>query len=475
MTLRFDRDRTRTFSHFLWQRFMDDKCFETAGALSYTTLVSLVPLMVAGLAMFSVFPVFAGARDTLLDFVFRNFVPAAGEHVKEALQDFAKNASGLTGISILVMLFSAISMMVSIEDRLNRIWRVQRHRSWTSRLLLYWAALTLGPILVVGGLAASSYITALPLLQDTVAQSAPLAQPPGQLAPTNQLASAASQAQPDQPAQVEQLTPPEQLAKTDQPEHHEQSGKGVSALRVVPFAVTFITLWLMYAVIPNRRVSRRDAAIGAIIGAVLFEIARSGFRLFVHSGHTYQQIYGKALAAIPIFLVWIYLSWVIVILCASIAASISAYEYQPPTKTLPKGAEFLGLLVLLRYFVEAQREGRCVDPDVVRSREPYLSNVTIAAYLDDLKHAELIQRNEAGGWLLTRSLDSTDLLHVYKHSGYRLPLDPVQSTVALGITLPSELMVLLTNMSETLSASLGTPLDRAYPASSPVVAKESVS
>ncbi|PTI39227.1 hypothetical protein BU120_13600, partial [Staphylococcus xylosus] len=167
MTQRFDRDRAATFSRFLWQRFVDDKCFETAGALSYTTLVSLVPLMVAGLAMFSVFPVFAGARDTLLDFVFRNFVPAAGHHVQDALQEFSSNASQLTGSSILVMLFSAISMMVSIEDRLNRIWRVHQPRGWGSRLLLYWAALTLGPILVVGGLAASSYITALPLLHGT--------------------------------------------------------------------------------------------------------------------------------------------------------------------------------------------------------------------------------------------------------------------------------------------------------------------
>src|SRR6185437_14406219 len=187
MALRYDRDRTSSFSRFLWQRFVDDKCFETAGALSYTTLVSLVPLMVAALAMFSVFPVFSGARDTLLNFVFRSFVPAAGHHVQEALQLFASNASGLTGISILVMLFSAISMMVSIEDRMNRIWRVQRPRGWVSRLLLYWAA--------------------LPLLQGTAVQL----------------------------------------------------GLGGRLLRVLPFVVTFVTLWLLYVVVPNRRVSRRDA------------------------------------------------------------------------------------------------------------------------------------------------------------------------------------------------------------------------
>ena len=81
----FNRDRTLSFARFIWQRFVDDKCFETAGALSYTTLVSLVPLMVAVLAMFSVFPAFAGARDALLSFVFNNFVPAAGERLQRAL------------------------------------------------------------------------------------------------------------------------------------------------------------------------------------------------------------------------------------------------------------------------------------------------------------------------------------------------------------------------------------------------------
>lgn len=415
MNPRFDRDRTATFSRFLWQRFLDDKCFETAGALSYTTLVSLVPLMVAGLAMFSVFPVFAGARDTLLDFVFRNFVPAAGHHVQDALQEFASNASQLTGISILVMLFSAISMMVSIEDRLNRIWRVHQSRGWGSRLLLYWAALTLGPILVVGGLAASSYITALPMLHGTASQF----------------------------------------------------GLGGLVLRVLPFVVTLVTLWLLYAVVPNCRVSGRDAAVGALLGAVLFEIARWGFRLFVHGAHTYQQIYGKALAAIPIFLLWIYLSWIIVILGASIAASISSFEYRPAAKALPEDAEFLGLLVVLRHFVTGQREGTAVDPASVQLAEPSLHSAAIAACFDALQRADLIQRSESGGWLLARSLDNTDLLRVYVHSGYRLPLEPVKDVATLDVELPAELLVMLDEMAQVLASTLGTRLDQAYPVSTP--------
>jgi membrane protein len=408
--LRFDRDRIRTFSRFLWQRFIDDKCFETAGALSYTTLVSLVPLMVAVFAMFSAFPVFAEARNTLVDFMFRNFVPAAGEKVQETLLAFANHASQLTGISILVMLFSALSMMISIEDRLNRIWRVHQPRRWSSRLLLYWAALTLGPILVVGGIAASSYVTAMPLLHGAYDFGLSI---------------------------------------------------GQRLLGLLPFVVTFITLWLMYAVIPNIRVSRSDAAIGALLGAVLFEIARWGFTVFVRNAQTYQQIYG-VLAAIPIFLLWIYLSWVIVILAGSIAASLSAYEYHVPAATLPESAEFLGLLVVLGYFIEAQRGGRSVDQAEVRLSAPYLRSTLIAAYFEDLQRADMIQRSE-GGWLLSRCLDSTDLLRLYNHTHYRLPLHPAEEAQALGIALPPLLLELLGRMGQALESTLGTRLDRIYP------------
>lgn len=410
MAIRFNRERTLNFSRFIWQRFVDDKCFETAGALSYTTLVSLVPLMVAVFAMFSVFPVFQPARDTLIGFVFSNFVPAAGEAVRNTMLGFAANASKLTGISILVMLFSAVSMMISIEDRLDRIWRVQQPRGWGSRLLLYWAALTLGPILVVGGIAVSSYVTALPLLRGA---------------------------------------------------YDIGTSIGERLVVILPFVVTFVTLWLMYSAVPNCRVSRRDTAIGALLGAVLFEIARWGFTLFVRNAHTYQQIYG-VLATIPIFLLWIYLSWVIVILAASIAASLSAYEYHAPAAMLPEGAEFLGLLVVLRHFIEAQRDGARVDPAEVRLREPYLRSDAIAGYFDDLQRADLIARGEAG-WLLSRSLDSTDLLRVYNHTHYRLPMRPADEASALGIELPATLLELLGVMADTLQTALGTRLDQIYP------------
>lgn len=410
MLPRYNRDRIFSFARFTWLRFVDDKCFETAGALSYTTLVSLVPLTVAVFAILSAFPVFAPWRQAISDFVFHNFVPEAGFKVQEYMLAFADKASQLTGISVLVMLFSAVTMMISIEDRLNRIWRVHKSRGWGARLLLYWAALTLGPILVVGGLIVTSFMSALPLVSEAA-----------------------------QTLGLRQLL-----------------------FRTLPFFITGLTLWLMYTMIPNRRVRFRHTAIGALIGAVCFEIARWGFTLFVRNAHTYDEIYGT-LAAIPIFLLWIYLSWIIVILGASIAASVSAFEYTVPHESLPEGAEFLGLLVVLRHFVAAQRCGDSVDPAGVRLHEPYLQSNAIAAYFEDLQRADMIQRGEAGGWLLSRSLDTTELLRLYRCTQYRLPLHPREQVAALGIVLPAVLLDLLDALATALDDTMGARLDRLYP------------
>jgi membrane protein len=242
----------------------------------------------------------------------------------------------------------------------------------------------------------------------------------------------------------------------------QQLGLGQELLKALPFVVTFLTLWLMYTTIPNRRVNKKHTAIGALLGAILFELARGMFTHYVQHAQNYQQIYG-ALAIIPLLLLWIYLSWVIVILCASVAASVSAFEYQAPCDAMPEGAEFIGLLAVLRHFIDAQRSGRTVDPATIRAAEPCLRSESIAAYFDDLLRADLIHRSDAGGWVMTRSLDSTDLLHVYRHSGYRLPLNPGEQLAKSNIELPHELLALLVKLACSLDTTLGTRLDKVYP------------
>lgn len=404
MALRFDRERSRAFVNFVWNRFVDDKCFETAGALSYTTLFALVPLTAAVFGILTALPVFGGWTQVLSDFLFRNFVPAAGAAVQHYLLQFAGNASKLTGIGIGVLLLTALLMMSSIEERFNRIWRVAAKRSPVSRFLMYWAALTLGPILVVAGLTLTSYLAALPLLD-----------------------------------------------RADQ-----NLGLRTHVLSVLPFVVTLVALFSMYRLIPNRRVAWRHAIAGALLAAALFEFAKWAFATYVSTVPSYQQIYG-ALAVVPIFLVWIYLSWVIVLLGASIAASLAAFEYRPTHDRLPPGSEFLGLMHLLKHFASAQRQGHAMGEEALRKCERFVSDDLLQRYLSDMQGAGLIQRTEDDDWVMVRSLDNATLTELYEAGNYRLPLhaDALEDLCA---GLPVVLRELLMDLATQLRATLDTRL-----------------
>jgi len=399
---RIDRERLRAFAHFLWQRFLDDKCFETAGALSYTTLFAIVPLLAAVLAIVSAFPVFAGWRDRFSDFIFRNFVPSAGNAVQGFLLQFADNASKLTAVGILFLLVSALMMMASIEDRFNRIWRVPTKRSHGSRLLLYWAALTIGPLLVVGVLV-------------LVSRGGPDAQ---------------------------------------------AAGQGGSWLKFLPFALTWLILLAMYMLIPNRTVAFRHAGIAAVVAAILFEIARALFALYVTHVPSYQQIYG-ALAAAPLFLIWVYFSWVIVLLGASLAAAMAAFDYRPEHERLPPGCEFIGLLRVLQHFAAAQRDGRGLHSGDLSGRERFLSDDLLQRYLGDLHAAGLLTRAESGEWVLSRDLATVDLADLYRAGHYRLPLNEATMQHAL-VGLPDAAREVIVDASGALRRDLDVPLAKLF-------------
>ena len=412
------RERLQAFARFLWRRFRDDQCFETAGALSYTTLFAIVPMLAAVIAIVSVFPAFAGLRDSVTRFIFRSFVPAAGETVQGYLLQFADNASKLTLFGVLFLLASALMMMASIEDRFNRIWRVASRRKGTARLLLYWAALTLGPILVTAGVGVSSWVYAQPLWRGV-------------------------------------------------------AGHGVAGFRLwllAPFLITWVGLSVLYQAVPNCRVRWRDAITGALVAAVLFEFARKGFAAYVQGVANYKEVYG-ALAAIPIFLIWVYLSWVIVLLGAILAAALHAFEYRHSDELLPPGCEFVGLLRVVQRFAEAQRAGAALDDAGLRARERFLTADLLQRYLADLQRAGLIRRAEGGGWLVARDLDSVCADDLFHAGGYRLPQDAVaMQRAATG--LAPEARVTLQRAEAALKKNLRVPLRELFCPASPAEAAQ---
>lgn len=248
-------------------RLQQDKCMRVAAALSFTTLLALVPLITVVFSMLSVFPVFEQWTGSFEDFMYRNFVPAAGDIVRENLTRFTQQAGKLTAIGLIVLLLSALFLLATVEDNFNEIWRVQRGRSVFQRLLVYWAVISLGPLLIVASLSVSSYVLSLPFL-------------------------------PDQ--------------KTYQ-------GFASHLLPVLPPLLETIAFVLFFMAMPNCAVRFRDALAGGIVAVVLFECAKKGFAIYVLNFRSYEVIYG-ALATIPIFLVWIYVSWLVVLVGAHVTA-----------------------------------------------------------------------------------------------------------------------------------------------------------
>ena len=407
---RYDRERVVAFLNFTWQRFVEDRCLQTAGALSFTTVFALVPLTAAILGVLAAFPGFAGWREQLAHWVFQNFVPAAGDTVQGYLTQFADNASQATAVGVLVLLFSAVSLMMSIEDAFNRIWRVQVARRAGARFIVYWTALTLGPLLLVAALAVSSYALALPFIDAAEAQFSIKAR----------------------------------------------------VLSVLPFLLVWSALVAAYAVIPNRGVRLRHALLGALIAAVLFELAKRGFALYATRYASYQQVYG-ALAMVPIFIFWIYLSWAIVLFGASLTASLTAFDYRPASLRLPRGYELVGLLRVLSRFVAAHREGRGLHSVDLCAAEPFLTDDLLQRYLGDLHRIDLIRRGETGEWVVVRDLATVRLLELVEEGSYRLPLGKVGASAGLAPAAAA----LLDSLGEHVREALALPLAALFPADVP--------
>ena len=270
MTARERLRRTAGFLRFAARRGRDDGVSRMAGSLAFTSLLSLVPLFAIALAMLAAFPAFDSVRQDLVAWAFRTFAPSIGEVVQLQIHRFIGNAGRLSAIGILSLVITAIMLLVTIEGTMNAIFRVAKARSALSKLLVYWTALTLGPLLMGAALSLQGYVTALSRWSVTKAVTPFLALP-------------------------------------------------------LPSLLTALAFAVLFAAIPNRRVSIRDALIGAAAAALLFAALRWGFGLYITSSRTYASLYG-AVAVLPVFLMWTWLSWLAILAGAEITAALPEWR-----------------------------------------------------------------------------------------------------------------------------------------------------
>jgi len=364
-----DRARTASFGRFLWRRFLDDRLFQAAASLAYTTIFALVPLAMVVFGVLSAFPVFNEWSDRLSDYIFSNFVPAAARSVEAYLRQFSASAGQLTSAGTIALMVSLLITLNSVEQTFNRIWRVVSARPRLTRFLVYWTVLTLGALLAAASLAASAQFFALPLFKTSE----------GRL--------------------LAQLV-----------------------LSLAPVLIEFVCIVLVYRVVPHHTVKLRHAVPGALLAVALLELVKWGLSLYLGSFQSYQRIYGTV-AFVPIFLLWIYLSWIAILLGASLASSIAAFRYQPASMRLPAGYEIYGLLRLLGRFAQARKEGRGLHEDQILQLEPMLTDSLVQELLCELERIRLLSRVEQGEWLLARDLADVPLTELYENCQLRIPID----------------------------------------------------
>lgn len=292
------------FTRLVGQRISEQRLPQVASSLTFTTVLSLVPLATVALAIFTAFPMFDRMQMSLQGYLIESFFPETlSETILTYVTQFSDKAKGLTAIGIVFLVITALTTMLTVDRVFNQIWNVKRQRSIMNKVVLYWAVLSLAPVLV--GLSIS---VSTALIGDTMAGVNPVL------------------------------------------------GGMFPVLNLIPLLLTVLAFAFIYRIVPNRAVHWKDALVGGLLAAVLFEISKRAFAAYITHFPSYTALYG-ALAAFPIFLLWIYVSWIIVLLGASTVAALPVARTGYWNQSHRPGERWLqGLSVLVELEKSRQQE-----------------------------------------------------------------------------------------------------------------------
>ena len=290
----------RSLILFALRRIADGQLTQVAGGLTFTTILALVPMLTIALAVFTVFPLFNTFRTSLEAYFIQSLMPKAiSTNILGYLNQFATKATRLSAFGAVALIVTAIAMLGTIDRVFNQIWRVRQKRPFLKRMMVYWALITLAPLLLGVSLTATSYLFA-----------------------------ATSDVVGDLPGSKALYT-------------------------VTSILLSTCAFGLLYIVVPNRPINWRDAAWGGLVAGVLFEIAKRIFASFVIHLPTYTIVYG-AVALFPIFLIWIYTCWLITLFGAVITASLPVVKYERWWHVPRPGSRFVDAVALLEALFNAR-------------------------------------------------------------------------------------------------------------------------
>lgn len=336
------------FLRFVALRLRDDRCIEMAASLTFTTLLSLVPLITIMLTVFAAFPVFSDMSNEIKSFVQSNMLPeTGGKMITRYVEQFAQSASRLTAMGIAFLGIAAMLLMMTIDNAFHRIYRVSRQRKLVQRILVYWAVITLAPLLVGASLSMTSWLASLSV-------------------------------------GYAQHVPPE----------------GLMLLKIFPLMLTAAAFTLLFSVVPNRYVPIRHALIGGVVAAIAFESMNLAFAYYITHFPTYKLVYG-AFASLPIFLLWIYLSWLMLLFGAIISAALPHWRSEHAIKK-DQATQLYYALHMLKLMDAGMKTGE-VQVLHSMSRQLRIGYEDVERILQTLSDAKIVSKLSDQGWGIVRA------------------------------------------------------------------------
>lgn len=399
-------DKLGNFMRYLARRFIDDRCFEAAGSLSYTSILAVVPFAAVVFAVFTAFPAFDQWSVKLTDFVFANFVPDVANNLENTVSGFANSARTLPSTGIIGLLISVGLTMWSVEKAFNSIWRVPSPKPKFFRFLIYWGMLTLGSLLIVALLALNSALSVY--------------------------------------VNFANYTP------------SVFNGLG---LFLVPIVLELLAFTCAYWLIPHREVPIRFAFIGGLCAMFLFELLKWLFGIYL-SSVSYQHIYG-AMAVVPISLVWLYFVWVVILLCASVTATLSSFRYRPKAIRAAKGLDFYWVLRIIARFNDADKNRQHLAFDTISLLEPNISEPMLRSYMLGLANIDLLQSDSHDHWWLSKPLSNFSLKDIHQGLMLRIPIESIELP-SQGDHIDNQVMPIIQVLKSSLAAPLERPLSTCF-------------
>lgn len=400
------------FVIFIAGRMRDDQVNRVAASLSYTSTLALVPALALALAVLAAFPAFSGVRESVQDLVLSSFMPDTGMRMDEALEGFVSAAGQLTTIGIAGLIVTSVLLLLTIESAFNRIFRVPRMRPILARLVVFWTVITIGPLLLGLSFSLSGYFVTIQRLIGA-----------------------------GDPSQVTILI-------------------GTAT----PTIMTAIAFGLIYMAVPNRRVRFADALLGGAIAAVLFALLRFGFSSFIAGMPTYQAIYG-AVAAVPVFLIWLFLSWTVILAGAVITAALPDWRRSEHERATGPGGRLALAMDVLSSLYDVAGSGVGLTQRAMRSATG-VREAALIPILDELRHGGFVTIGDDNNWRLGRDLSRTPVVELIHLLGYGVPLTPDLSGRSESV---SRLSSLLTDAQAREKQVLNVPVSSLFESRQPSV------